>query len=177
LAASLAESKHLVSGQKHIPFDFAWLHLPVLMAQVAFQPKFSRARVFFRRRKIDSPVVDTRIQKFNAVNMASISFPDAAHQTNGRLTAGFPNTQREGFFRRERVLGENPCSMSAQHHRGGPFRKNFPCLVRADQDDGDLLRDSPAAAHTAPEQSSTFGGPIATQMDSGSEIGTREVTV
>src|SRR5208283_3882820 len=136
-------------------------HLPALMAQVAFQPDLRWSGVFFRRRKFDSPVVDTRVQKLNAVNVASIGFPDAAHQANGRFKAWFPNTQRQCFFRCERVLRKNPCSMSAQHYRSGLFRENFPCLVRADQDDGELLRDSSTSSHTTPEQSSTFRGPIA----------------
>jgi len=149
LAAGLTEAKNRLAGKKNVRFDFSLLDVDAFVAKTAFEVNTGGAWPRLGgRREFDLPEIEIRVAEGDAVNVAGAVFTEAANEADVGFAARIGEAHGEDFVRGEFIARANTGAVETEDESMRFLREDAARGIRTEEDDGDLLGNATASAHT-----------------------------
>ena len=147
-AAAFAETEDAFVGGADVGFGAGVVHFFESFAVAADEGE--KAHLSLRaadRRKVNFPEIEILVEEGNAVGVVPVLGTDLADDADFGFLVALRPAKDELLFGRELVAGEDAGAVKAEEDSGGMLGKDFAAEVAPDEEDGDFLRNTSAAAH------------------------------
>ena len=147
-AAAIAGAEDAVVGSADICFDAGVVNFFASVAGGA--EKRDEAELLFRfadGRKVDLPKIEVHVKEGDAVSVQAGLLADLADDADVGFLVFFRPAEDEFLFGRKLVAREDAGAVKAEKDGGGALGEHAAVQIGADEDDGDLFRDTSRAAH------------------------------
>jgi hypothetical protein len=103
-----------------------------------------------RRGKFDLPEVEIGIEEGDTVDVVAGVFPNVTDQANDGFATGICAVHGEEFIESKFIAGWDSGAVAAENEGASFFGEDAAGTVRAEENDGNFLRDATVSAHTDP---------------------------
>lgn len=147
-AAAIAGAEDVVVGGANVGFDTGVVNFFTGVAGGA--KKSDDAELLFKfvdGRKVDLPEIEIHVKESDAVAVLAGILADVADDADVGFLVFFGPAKDEFLFGRQLVAREDAGAVKAEEDGGGALGEHAAVQIGADEEDGDLFRDTSRAAH------------------------------